>query len=65
MEDKAGTTMSQIQLNLVVLRSLDIERARTFYEVLGLVFTKHAHGKGPEHLSAEIAGAVFEISGAG
>jgi len=48
-------------LNLVVLRSPDIERAMAFYSKLGLHFTKHRHGSGPEHYSAELAGTVFEL----
>jgi len=28
---------------------------------MGLLFTKHAHGKGPEHYSSEVTGFVFEI----
>ena len=49
------------RLNLVVLRSSDMDRASAFYRALGLEFTKHAHGSGPEHYSAEIDGLVFEI----
>jgi lactoylglutathione lyase len=48
-------------LNLVVLRSSDIDRAMAFYSKLGLHFTKHRHGTGPEHYSAELTGAVFEL----
>ena len=48
-------------LNLVVLRSADLERAAVFYECLGLQFTRHRHGSGPEHLSAELGGSVFEL----
>jgi predicted enzyme related to lactoylglutathione lyase len=48
-------------LNLVVLRSSDIDRAMAFYSKLGLEFTKHRHGNGPEHYSAELEGAVFEL----
>jgi hypothetical protein len=48
-------------LNLVVLRSLDIERAATFYRALGLLFSRHAHGSGPEHYTSEVSGLVFEI----
>lgn len=48
-------------LNLVVLRSTDLERARSFYEWLGLQFIQHRHGSGPEHLSAELGGCVFEL----
>lgn len=53
--------MKQIALNLVVLRSSDMERAVTFYTLLGLQFTRHQHGKGPEHYSAELGNSVFEI----
>lgn len=47
-------------LNLVVLRSPDIDRAAKFYSALGLLITKHSHG-GPEHYTAVVAGFVFEI----
>lgn len=53
--------MSSVELNLVVLRSVDIDRAAQFYQGLGLEFTKHRHGKGPEHCAAEMEGLVFEI----
>ncbi len=49
------------RLNLIVLRSTDIERAATFYRMLGLGFIQHRHGTGPEHLSAEVDGVVFEL----
>lgn len=48
-------------LNLVVLRSPDIERAALFYRQIGLLFTRHAHGSGPEHYTSEVDGLVFEI----
>lgn len=47
--------------NLLVIRSPDIDRAVRFYETLGLSFTKHSHGNGPEHYASETAGFVFEI----
>ena len=51
-----------IRLNLLVIRSPDIDRAVKVYEAIGLTFTKHAHGRGPEHHAAELdGGAVFEI----
>jgi catechol 2,3-dioxygenase-like lactoylglutathione lyase family enzyme len=49
------------RLNLVVLRSTDIERAASFYRELGLEFTRHSHGAGPEHYVSEVNGLVFEI----
>jgi lactoylglutathione lyase len=53
--------MSAPFLNLVVLRAPDIEKAQRFYSLLGLSFTKHAHGTGPQHYAAESAAQVFEI----
>jgi lactoylglutathione lyase len=49
------------RLNLVVLRSHDLESAERFYGTLGLRFGRHRHGHGPEHLCAEDAGLVFEV----
>ena len=48
-------------LNLIVIRSGDMERAVQFYELLGLTFAKHRHDSGPEHFSADMNGCVFEI----
>lgn len=48
-------------LNLVVIRSTDLDKAARFYECLGLQFTRHRHGSGPEHLAAELGGCVFEL----
>lgn len=48
-------------VNLIVLRSLDIDRAARFYQAMGLLFTKHRHGSGPEHYASEVNGFVFEI----
>lgn len=53
--------MNIVSLNLVVLRSPDLPRAVAFYSALGLKFTKHRHGTGPDHYSAELAGSVFEL----
>ena len=53
--------MREISLNLVVLRSPDIARAAAFYTRLGLKFSRHRHGNGPEHFAAEIPGCVFEL----
>jgi len=44
-----------------VLRSPDLARAAAFYSRLGLQFTQHRHGNGPEHYAAELAGGVFEL----
>jgi catechol 2,3-dioxygenase-like lactoylglutathione lyase family enzyme len=49
------------RLNLVVIRSADIERTVAFYRRLGLGLIHHAHGSGPMHYAAEADGFVFEI----
>ncbi|HEV8292347.1 MAG TPA: VOC family protein [Tepidisphaeraceae bacterium] len=48
--------MAQPALNLLVIRSPDIDRPARFYELLGLTFLKHTHGT-----AAELGSAVFEI----
>lgn len=50
-------------LNLVVIRSSDLEKSERFYRELGLFFMREKHGNGPEHLAgqAEAGGVVFEI----
>src|SRR5947209_20312627 len=47
--------------SLVVIRAHDIDRLASFYGALGFSFTKHRHGKGPEHFSSTIGETVFEI----
>ncbi|HEY8749757.1 MAG TPA: VOC family protein [Tepidisphaeraceae bacterium] len=53
--------MGLTRLNLVVLRVADIDRSASFYSRLGLTFTKHAHGTGPQHYASESDGFVFEL----
>lgn len=51
----------RVAFNLVVLRSRDLNRARTFYQAPGVKLTQHSHGHGPVHLAAKTNGQVFEI----
>lgn len=53
--------MKHVVLNLIVLRSPDMQRAAEFYSRLGLQFTRHQHGSGPEHFAAEVGSGVFEL----
>ena len=53
--------MAEVQVNLVVIRSADIERAALFYRALGLPLERHKHGNGPQHYAADLGGTVFEI----
>jgi hypothetical protein len=48
-------------VNLLVIRSPDIDRAVTFYQRMGMLFHRHSHGNGPEHYASDISGFVFEI----
>jgi lactoylglutathione lyase len=47
--------------NLLVLRCRDMERSRSFYELLGLTFTSHVHGKGSIHYAHETREFVLEL----
>lgn len=53
--------MIQPSLNLLMLRVADLERAATFYRLIGLEFVRHKHGSGPEHYACELPGFVFEL----
>jgi lactoylglutathione lyase len=53
--------MNASRISLIVIRSKDIDRAKRFYEILGVEFERHKHGKGLEHLAASWGDLVFEI----
>jgi predicted enzyme related to lactoylglutathione lyase len=53
--------MGQVKLNLIVIRSGNIEESSIFYQRIGLSFIKHQHGNGLEHFSSELGGITFEI----
>jgi lactoylglutathione lyase len=53
--------MTYITFNLVVIRSAEIEHSLQFYTWLGLAFTQHRHGNGPEHYACELGTVVFEL----
>lgn len=53
--------MTDIQLNLVVIRASNLERTTAFYRLLGLDFVKHRHGNGLEHFACDLGTVVFEI----
>lgn len=50
-----------INLNLLVIKTNQIEKVHHFYQQLGLQFTHHRHGNGPLHYATEMNGLVFEI----
>jgi len=47
--------------SILVLRCLNLDTSRRFYEALGLAFTEEQHGKGPVHFACEIGAMVFEL----
>lgn len=49
------------RLNLIVLRARDADALARFYSALGLSFSRHRHGTGPEHYAHEEGSVVFEI----
>jgi hypothetical protein len=53
--------MSKPSLGLLVLRSVDVDRAVNFYSALGIEFRSEKHLDGPHHYSAEVNGMVIEI----
>jgi lactoylglutathione lyase len=48
-------------LNLVVIRSHEIEKAVQFYTTLGLSFVREQHGSGEEHWAATAGKTTLEI----
>lgn len=50
-------------LNLLVLRTDDLEKSLDFYAALGLTFEKHKHGTGPSHYACESGGAQGGVLG--
>ncbi len=53
--------MNVPRLNLIVLRSKDINYLREFYESLGLQFTLEQHDEGSQHYSCTREGIIFEL----
>lgn len=53
--------MSGPHLNLLVVYSPDVDRAKAFYELLGLRFQREQHGRGPVHFAAPLGELVLEI----
>lgn len=54
-------TAKSPRLNLLVLRSSDLEAARGFYEQLGLPFVLHQHRGGLPHYASEQPSFTLEL----
>ncbi|HEX2619522.1 MAG TPA: VOC family protein [Phototrophicaceae bacterium] len=50
-----------IFVNLLVLRTADLEASLTFYRTLGLELVEEQHGTGPVHYACVLDGLVLEI----
>ena len=50
-----------MHLNLLVIRSPDMEKLIGFYSLLGLSFDYHRHGDSPFHYSAMLGKTLLEI----
>jgi predicted enzyme related to lactoylglutathione lyase len=50
-----------MEIRLLVIRTLEIERLANFYALLGLTFEYHKHGKSPYHYSAPLGNTILEI----
>jgi catechol 2,3-dioxygenase-like lactoylglutathione lyase family enzyme len=53
--------MTVSAVTLIVLRCADVERAREFYEALGLALVAEQHGDGPRHYSTTVGRTVLEL----
>jgi lactoylglutathione lyase len=48
-------------LKLIVIKTKNIDKLMQFYQLIGLHFDKHQHGKGAVHYATLINETVFEI----
>lgn len=53
--------MSDIKLNLLVLKTHHLDRLKEFYSALGVSFVEERHGDGPLHLAARVGEVVIEL----
>jgi lactoylglutathione lyase len=50
-----------LSINLLVLRTAQLEPMLKFYTTLGLKFVEEQHGSGPVHYSTQVDNVVLEI----
>jgi predicted enzyme related to lactoylglutathione lyase len=53
--------MAAIRLNLLVLKTRQLDRLRDFYSALGITFAEERHGDGPTHLAGRVGDVVLEL----
>ncbi len=54
-------TREAVSLNLVVIRSADLNRSARFFAALGVELAREIHGSGPEHLAGRVGSVVLEV----
>ena len=50
-----------MKINLLVIKTQNLENLKNQYEKIGFEFNYHQHGNGPFHYASEKSGFVFEI----
>jgi lactoylglutathione lyase len=53
--------MSGAKLNLLVLKTRQLEKLLDFYTALGIALTEESHGQGPLHLAARVGDLILEL----
>lgn len=60
-ESKESNASRSGILNLLVVRSKELNRCLEFYQTLGLTFVQEQHGSGPVHWTAATGPVIFEV----
>jgi predicted enzyme related to lactoylglutathione lyase len=55
------TAVADISLSLLVLKTHQLDKARSFYHALGVEFAEEKHGAGPAQYAGKLGGVVFEL----
>jgi hypothetical protein len=53
--------MADVSLTLLVLKTRQVDRVRTFYQALGIAFIEERHGSGPRHFAGRVGDVVMEV----
>lgn len=53
--------MTDPRLNLLVLKTHQLDQLRQFYAALGISFVEEKHGEGPTHLAVRVGDLVLEL----
>lgn len=53
--------MTSVKLNLLVIKTRQLDRLKEFYAALGIDFTQERHGAGPLHYAGRVGAIVLEV----